>query len=170
MTDKNKTAEQLASDFVAMGHSEQLITNVIAGNEMADESAEDKKDAVKRNVEHLEQKKVEKTVLDDTVSVWTDEDFTAIDAAIEAGNTYIADQELKMNFKINKEDYDSDKLSNNGKLYLNKLQHINLKEQQLTLEAQDLNVLKNHYVDLLKLELPKKELPKKELPKKNIKK
>ena len=75
-----------------------------------------------------------------------------------------------MNFKINKEDYDSDKLSNNGKLYLNKLQHINLKEQQLTLEAQDLNVLKNHYVNLLKLELPKKELPKKELPKKNIKK
>ena len=68
-----------------------------------------------------------------------------------------------MNFKINKEDYDSDKLSNNGKLYLNKLQHINLKEQQLTLEAQDLNVLKNHYVNLLKLELPKKELPKKNI-------
>ena len=90
MTDKNKTAEELASDFVAMGHSEQVITNVIAGDDMADESAEDKKDAVKRNVEHLEQKKVEKTVLDDTVSVWTDEDFTAIDAAIEAGNTYIA--------------------------------------------------------------------------------
>tara|TARA_R110001583_G_scaffold40275_1_gene128814 strand:- start:408 stop:683 length:276 start_codon:yes stop_codon:yes gene_type:complete len=90
MTDKNKTAEELASDFVAMGHSEQVITNVIAGSEMADASAEDKKDAVKRNVEHLEQKKVEKTVLDDTVSVWTDEDFTAIDAAIEAGNTYIA--------------------------------------------------------------------------------
>ena len=72
MADTNKTAEELASDFVAMGHSEQVITNVIAGNDMADASAEDKKDAVKRNVEHLEQKKVEKTVLDDTVSVWTD--------------------------------------------------------------------------------------------------
>jgi hypothetical protein len=90
MADINKTAEELAADFVAMGHSEQVITNVIAGNDMADASDEDKKDAVKRNVEHLEQKKVEKTVLDDTVSVWTDEDFTAIDAAIEAGNTYIA--------------------------------------------------------------------------------
>ena len=90
MADTNKTIEEIASDFVAMGHSEQVITNVIAGNEMADASDEDKKDAVKRNVEHLEQKKVEKTVLDDTVSVWTDEDFTAIDAAIEAGNTYIA--------------------------------------------------------------------------------
>ena len=90
MTDKNKTAEELASDFVAMGHSEQVITNVIAGDDMADESAEDKKDAVKRNVLHLEQKKLEKTVLDDTVSVWTNEDFTAIDAAITAGNSYIA--------------------------------------------------------------------------------
>ena len=78
MADTNKTAEQLASDFVAMGHSEQLITNVIAGNEMADASAEEKKDAVKRNVEHLEQKKLEKTELDNTVSVWTTEDFTAI--------------------------------------------------------------------------------------------
>ena len=91
MTQENKTAEQLASDFVAMGHSEQLIINVIAGNEMTDASAEEKKDAVKRNVEHLEQKKLEKTELDNTVSVWTTEDFTAIDAAIAAGNTYIAD-------------------------------------------------------------------------------
>jgi len=65
-----------------------------------------------------------------------------------------------MNFKINEEDYDSDKLSDNGKLYLNKLQHINVKEQNLTLEAQDLNVLKNHYVELLKLEVPKKEVKK----------
>ena len=91
MADTNKTAEQLASDFVAMGHSEQLIINVIAGNEMANASDEDKKDAVKRNVEHLEQKKLEKTELDNTVSVWTTEDFTAIDAAIAAGNTYIAE-------------------------------------------------------------------------------
>ena len=90
MADTNKTIEEIASDFVAMGHSEQVITEVIAGNQMADESAEDKKDAVKRNVEHLEQKKLEKTVLDDTISVWTTEDFTAIDAAITAGNTYIA--------------------------------------------------------------------------------
>ena len=90
MTDTNKTIEEIASDFVAMGHSVEVITNVIAGNEMADESVEDKKDAVKRNVEHLEQKKLEKTELDDSISVWTDEDFTAIDAAITAGNEYIA--------------------------------------------------------------------------------
>jgi len=90
MADRNKTVEELAADFVAMRHSEQLITEIIAGNQMADESEEDKKDCVKRNVEHLELKKEEKTVLDNTVSVWTDEDFTAIDAAIIAGNKYIA--------------------------------------------------------------------------------
>jgi len=90
MSEVNKTVEELAADFVAMGHSEQLITEVIAGNQMAEESDEEKKDAVKRNVEHLEQKKLEKTVLDDSISVWTDEDFTAIDAAISAGNSYIA--------------------------------------------------------------------------------
>jgi predicted transcriptional regulator len=90
MADTNKTVKEIASDFSAMGDSEQLIKEVIAGNQMANESVEDKKDAVKRNVEHLEQKKLEKTVLDNTVSVWTNEDFTAIDAAIEAGNRYIA--------------------------------------------------------------------------------
>ena len=91
MAQENKTAEQLASDFSAMGDSEQLIKEVIAGNQMADASDEEKKDAVKRNVEHLEQKKLEKTVLDNDVSVWTTEDFTAIDAAIAAGNTYITE-------------------------------------------------------------------------------
>ena len=47
------------------------------------------------------------------------------------------------------------KLSNNGKLYLGKLQNINTKEQQLTLEAQDLAILKGKYTELLKAELPK---------------
>tara|TARA_R100001460_G_scaffold99744_1_gene143048 strand:- start:325 stop:558 length:234 start_codon:yes stop_codon:yes gene_type:complete len=58
-----------------------------------------------------------------------------------------------MNFKFNDKDYDSDKLSNNGKLYFGKLQNINAKEQQLTLEAQDLAILKVKYTELLKAEL-----------------
>jgi len=86
----NKTAEVIATDFVAMGHSVSLITNVIAGDQMADDTDADKKLAVARNVEHLELKKAEKTVDDNTASVWTDESFTAIDAAISAGNTYTA--------------------------------------------------------------------------------
>ena len=63
-----------------------------------------------------------------------------------------------MNFKFDDKDYDSDKLSDNGKLYLGKLQNITAKEQQLTLEAQDLNILKAKYTELLKAELPKDEV------------
>lgn len=66
-----------------------------------------------------------------------------------------------MNFKFYDKNYDSDKLSNNGKLYLGKLQNINAKEQQLTLEAQDLAILKDKYTELLKAELPKDEEVKK---------
>jgi hypothetical protein len=62
-----------------------------------------------------------------------------------------------MNFKFDDKDYDSDKLSDKGKLYLGKLQNITAKEQQLSLEFQDLNILKSKYTDLLKAELPKDE-------------
>ena len=62
-----------------------------------------------------------------------------------------------MNFKFDDKEYDSDKLSDNGKLYLGKLQNINAKEQQLTLEAQDLAILKGKYTELLKAELPKED-------------
>ena len=62
-----------------------------------------------------------------------------------------------MNFKFDDKDYDSDKLSDKGKLYLGKLQNITAKEQQLSLEFQDLNILKSKYTELLKAELPKDE-------------
>ena len=90
MAEVNKTADEIAADFVAMGHSVAVITDVIAGDSMADESAEDRQSAVDRNVEHLELKKAEKTVEDDTASIWTNESFTAIDAAISAGKSYTA--------------------------------------------------------------------------------
>ena len=86
----NKTAEVIAADFVAMGHSVAVITDVIAGDSMAADSAADKQNAVDRNVEHLELKKAEKKVEDATASIWTNESFTAIDAAISAGNSYTA--------------------------------------------------------------------------------
>ena len=66
-----------------------------------------------------------------------------------------------MNFKFDDKDYDSDKLSNIGKLYLGKLQNITAKEQQLSLEFQDLNILKAKYTELLKAELPKDKEVKK---------
>ena len=62
-----------------------------------------------------------------------------------------------MNFKFDDKNYDSDKLSDKGKLYLGKLQNITAKEQQLSLEFQDLNILKSKYTELLKAELPKDE-------------
>jgi len=77
----DKTAEEIAQDYTAMGHSVSLITDVIAGDAMDGETDAEKKACVSRNVEHL--------VLMKAKDYWTDESFTAIDAAISAGNTYV---------------------------------------------------------------------------------
>ena len=63
-----------------------------------------------------------------------------------------------MNFKIDNKDYDSEKLSDKGKIYLGRLQNIQVRQQQLTLEFTDINILQNHYSKLLKEELPKEEV------------
>ena len=63
-----------------------------------------------------------------------------------------------MNFKFDNKDYDSEKLSKKGNLYLNKLQNLQARQQQLTLEIADLNILQKHYSELLKEELPKEEV------------
>ena len=77
-----RTAEEKAQDYTAMGHSVILITDIIAGTSMIDESAEDKQGAVDRNVEHLE--------LMVAKDFWTDEDMTAVNSAITSGNNYTA--------------------------------------------------------------------------------
>jgi hypothetical protein len=84
----DKTAEEIAQDYTAMGHSVSLITDVIAGDAMDGETDADKKACVARNVEHLELMKAMKKE-DGTTSIWTDESFTAIDSAVSAGNTYV---------------------------------------------------------------------------------
>jgi len=76
------TAEQIAQNYTAMGHSVQLITDVIAGDAMADEDAAERQGCVDRNVEHLE--------LMVAKDYWTDEDMTAVNAAITAGKGYTA--------------------------------------------------------------------------------
>ena len=78
----DKTTEEIAQDFTATGHSVTLITDVIAGNAMADEAAEDKQGCVDRNVEHLE--------LMVAKDYWTTEDMTDVESAITAGNNYTA--------------------------------------------------------------------------------
>ena len=76
------TAEQIAQNYTAMGHSVQLITDVIAGDAMADDEAEERQGCVDRNVEHLQ--------LMVAKDYWTDEDMTAVNAAITAGKGYTA--------------------------------------------------------------------------------
>ena len=77
-----KTAEDIAQDYTAMGHSVDLINGIIDGSKMADESAEERQNAVDRNVEHLE--------IMVAKDYWTDEDMTAADAAIVAGKAHTA--------------------------------------------------------------------------------
>ena len=79
---EDRTAEQLAQDYSAMGDSISLITDVIAGNAMAEDSAADRQDCVDRNTQHLELMKAK--------SDWGSESMTATDAAISAGNGYTA--------------------------------------------------------------------------------
>ena len=85
----DKTAEDIAQDYTAMGHSVSLITDVIAGDAMENEIAADRQSAVDRNVEHLELMKAMKKE-DGTTSIWTTESFTAIDAAVTAGKNHTA--------------------------------------------------------------------------------
>ena len=80
MTDR--TDARLAQDFTAMGHSIALITDVIAGNAMASDSAEDRQGCVDRNTQHLELMKAK--------SDWGSESMTATTNAISAGNGYTA--------------------------------------------------------------------------------
>ena len=66
-----------------------------------------------------------------------------------------------MKFTFDDKDYDSDILSDNGKLYLGKLQNIQVKKTQLSVEFTDCEVLQKHYTDLLKAELPVEEVKEK---------
>ena len=77
------TAEEIAQHYTAMGHSVDLINAIIAGDQMADDDAADRQDCVDRNVEHL-QIMVAK-------DFWGDEDMTAANAAITAGQGYTAE-------------------------------------------------------------------------------
>ena len=66
-----------------------------------------------------------------------------------------------MNFKIDNKDYDSEKLSDKGKIYFGKLQNLKSKLQQINLEIIDINILQKNYSELLKEELPKEEVKSK---------
>ena len=74
----NQTAEEIAAHYVAMGHSVDEVNSSQDDGETSDEFTARKA----RNQEHLVLQKAQKH--DDDSSWWTDESFTAIDAAIAA--------------------------------------------------------------------------------------
>lgn len=77
-----RTAEEKTQDYTAMGHSKDLINDIVAGNQDSDLKVSERQDAVDRNVEHLELM----VALDD----WGSEDMTDINSAITSGNGYTA--------------------------------------------------------------------------------
>ena len=77
---EEKTADEIAAIFKAAGDSVTVINTSKESNETDD----DYKDKIKRNVEHLEIIKAYKK-LDGTTSIWTSESFKSVDAAIVKG-------------------------------------------------------------------------------------
>ena len=77
---EEKTADEIAAIYSAAGDSVTVINTA----QTSEETDDDYKDKIKRNVEHLEIIKAYKK-LDQTTSIWTSEDFTDIDKAVVDG-------------------------------------------------------------------------------------
>ena len=77
---EERTTDEIAAIFAAAGDS----VTVIGTAKTEDETTDEYKEKIKRNVEHLEIIKGYKK-LDETTSIWTSESFTAIDKAIVDG-------------------------------------------------------------------------------------
>ena len=77
---EEKTADEIAAIYSAAGDS----VTVIGTAKTEDETDDEFKDRIKRNVEHLEIIKGYKK-LDETTSIWGSESFTAINKAIVDG-------------------------------------------------------------------------------------
>ncbi len=80
-----RTADEVAAVFAAAGDSVTLIN----GNKYSGQTDAEWKGDLERNVEHLETIKAYKKE-DGTTSIWTNENFTAIDAAVTSGKSKIA--------------------------------------------------------------------------------
>ena len=77
---EERTADEIAAIFSAASDSVTVINTA----KTSDETDDDYKDKIKRNVDHLEIIKAYKK-LDGTTSIWTSESFTDIDKAITDG-------------------------------------------------------------------------------------
>ena len=81
MSDEARTAEERTQDFTAMGHSVDLINDIVAGNQ-DDMDADERQDTVDRNVAHLQIMVAKRD--------WDGEDMTSANAAITSGQGYTA--------------------------------------------------------------------------------
>ena len=81
---EERTADEVATIFKNAWDS----VTVINGNKAEGQTDADWKDKLQRNVDHLEIIKAYKKV-DGTTSIWTNENFTAIDAAVTSGKSKI---------------------------------------------------------------------------------
>ena len=77
---EEKTTDEVAAIFSAAGDSVTVIDTA----KRSDETDDEFKDKIKRNVDHLEVIKAYKKT-DGTTSIWGSENFTATDAAITKG-------------------------------------------------------------------------------------
>ena len=88
---EEKTADEIATIFSAAGDSVTIINadanySAYTTRTGSSETEAECKAYFKINTDHLEIIKAYKK-LDETTSIWTSEDFTAIDAAITKGKT-----------------------------------------------------------------------------------
>jgi hypothetical protein len=86
---EEKTSDEIAAIFSAAGDSVTVINgdasySAYTTRTGSSETETEWKEMIERNVKHLELIKAYKK-LDGTTSIWTSEDFTAIDKAITDG-------------------------------------------------------------------------------------
>ena len=86
---EEKTADEIAAIFSAAGDSVTLINadanySAYTTRTGSTDTEAEWKEMIERNVKHLEIIKDYKKT-DDTTSIWTSEDFTAIDKAVTDG-------------------------------------------------------------------------------------
>ena len=82
---EERTADEVAAIYAAAGDS----VTVINGSKGSEETNAEWKEKLQRNVDHLEIIKAYKKE-DETTSIWTSENFTAVDAAVTSGKSKIA--------------------------------------------------------------------------------
>ena len=79
--------DELTTDEISKIYTNSLDSVSLINSETekkANETEDDWKDRIKRNVQHLENIKL-RIKVDNITSIWTTEDFTSIDAAIITG-------------------------------------------------------------------------------------